>query len=141
MTDLNFWDSKLYSNLYQVTFDILNNDVSHVFTEILLNVMFQNFISLDASWNCSGYGNKKLYPLLKLRDRNLNPKIIHWSGCLKPWHNKGLNQWKIRQNQGAVTERQTNRIRSGQWCYWHAHQKWLRDYSAILYIGYDDMMS
>ena len=65
----------------------MENDVSHVFTEIILNVLFPNFIELN-QWNCSGYGNKKLFNLLKIRDYNLNPKIIHWSGALKPWHSK-----------------------------------------------------
>ena len=35
---------KILPKLYQVTYDIMSNDVSHVFTEIILNVMFPNFI-------------------------------------------------------------------------------------------------
>jgi len=85
MTDLKFWDQKLHEKLYHITADILDNDISHLFTETLLNILFPNFIELDPSWNCSGYGQNKFYYFLRLRDYNLKPKIIHWSGHLKPW--------------------------------------------------------
>ncbi len=104
MTDLKYWDSKLYGKLYEITYNILNNDISHLFTETLLNMLFPNFLELDPSWNCSGYGQNYLYYLLKLRDCNIDPKIIHWSGNQKPWKNynvykKRLWQYYLNENR------------------------------------------
>jgi lipopolysaccharide biosynthesis glycosyltransferase len=95
MTNLKYWDNKFYQKLYRVTEDIMSNDISHVFTEILLNVMFPKFIPLDPAWNCSGYGTPHLYPIIKTRDYNMNPKILHWSGGCKPWSNKDIFKQKI----------------------------------------------
>ena len=95
MTNLKYWDNKFYQKLYRVTEDIMSNDISHVFTEILLNVMFPKFIPLDPAWNCSGYGTPHLYPIIKTRDYNMNPKILHWSGGCKPWSNKDIFKQKL----------------------------------------------
>ena len=54
-----------FANMFLIVSWMLN-DVSHVFTEILLNVMFPNFITLDPAWNCSGYGNPKFFNILNL---------------------------------------------------------------------------
>ena len=67
ITDLTYWDEKLYNKLYQITFELIDNSITQTFTEPILNCLFPNFIQLDPAWNCS-ICNKKLYPLLKLRD-------------------------------------------------------------------------
>ena len=86
LTDLTYWDENLDSKIYDHTHFVLNHKFTHQFTEPIMNGVFDNFIPLESSWNCSGYGNKNLYPLIKLRDFNIIPKIIHWSGPTKPWH-------------------------------------------------------
>ncbi len=98
ITDLTYWNDKLYKKLYQITFELIDNCITHTtltLTEPILNCLFPNFIQLNPSWNCSGYGNKKLYLLLKLRDYNIKPKIIHWSGSLKPWHKLNVYMEKL----------------------------------------------
>lgn len=97
MTDLKYWDNTFYKKLYHVTEDIMSNDISHVFTEILLNVMFPKFIPLNPAWNCSGYGTPHLYSIIKVRDYGFNPKILHWSGGCKPWSNKEIFKQKLWQ--------------------------------------------
>ena len=54
----------------------MKEDICHTFTEAILNALFPNFIQLDPSWNCSGYGNNKFYYILRIRDCNINKKII-----------------------------------------------------------------
>lgn len=98
VTDLTFWDDKLYQKLFEITDNFLENDICHTFTEAILNTLFPNFIQLDPSWNCSGYGNNKWYYILKLRDSNYKPKIIHWSGPTKPWHKKNIYQENLWYN-------------------------------------------
>lgn len=102
LTDLTYWDDKLYQKLYQITFELVDNSITHSFTEPILNCLFPNFIQLDPAWNCSGYGNNKWYYLLKLRYYNIEPKIIHWSGHMKPWHNLNVYKeklWKYYLNE------------------------------------------
>lgn len=102
ITDLTYWDDSLYNRLYQITFELIDNNISHTFTEPILNCLFPNFIPLDPAWNCSGYGSKKWYYLLKLIYYNIEPKIIHWSGHMKPWHNLNVYKeklWKYYLNE------------------------------------------
>ena len=58
---------RIYNKLYQITFELIDNSITHTFTEPILNCLFPNFIQLDPAWNCSGYGNKKFDYLIKIK--------------------------------------------------------------------------
>jgi lipopolysaccharide biosynthesis glycosyltransferase len=86
-TDLSFWTTEAYRLLqYYLNWDKrYNYRLFQLDDEAILNLMFQNYIQLDRSWNCCGYGNSRLITWLLKRDLT-QVKLLHWSGGHhKPW--------------------------------------------------------
>ena len=86
-TDYTYWTKDTHRLLHhylnwdaECNYGMLNRG-----DETLLNVMFKNYLQIDRSWNCCGYGNMQwLARLLKKDLQDIN--LIHWSGGHhKPW--------------------------------------------------------
>ena len=92
-TDLSFWTVETYQLLqYYLDWEKQNNYRLYLLNdETILNLMFKNYVQLDRSWNCYGYGNSRLVTWLLKRDLQ-GVNILHWSGGHhKPWTTKNIS--------------------------------------------------
>ncbi|HEY9880039.1 MAG TPA: glycosyltransferase, partial [Leptolyngbyaceae cyanobacterium] len=80
-TDFRYWSEETYRCLrYYMDWDAsYGYRMLNLGDETILNLMFKDYIQLDPSWNCCGYGNMR--PITWLLRKNLKDvNVLHWSG-------------------------------------------------------------